>query len=164
MDERTPRDPGAVVASTLQEQLGEMTEGLLAHRDRLLKTQAEVAARTTTVRSKDRSMSVTVGARGDVREIKFHTEDYRRLDPARLGKAVLDIVGKAQEQAGREAYEAFAPLRGAGAAMRRSMESGSALEGLLAPLRAAAPGSQGEAGTPHTGARSTARPGEGPVA
>ncbi|MFD6425745.1 YbaB/EbfC family nucleoid-associated protein [Streptomyces sp. NPDC060198] len=137
MEERQSRGPAPAIASVLQEQLGEMTTSLRAQRDRLLETQRELAARTITVRSKDRSVSVTVGARGDVREIKFHTEDHRRLDAARLGKVLLDVVTRAQEQAGREAYEAFAPLRGAGAAMRRSMESGSALEELLAPLRAA---------------------------
>ncbi|MFC8711900.1 YbaB/EbfC family nucleoid-associated protein [Streptomyces sp. NPDC057197] len=120
----------------LQDELGDMTERLKAQRERLIAAQRELNSRTTTVRSKDRTVSVTVGARGEVRDIRFHTEDYRAMDPARLSRALVEIVTRAQQQAAKEAYEAFAPLRGAGAEMRRSMEAGTAIGDLLAPLRA----------------------------
>ncbi|MFF3392753.1 YbaB/EbfC family nucleoid-associated protein [Streptomyces sp. NPDC002669] len=125
----------SILGSTLQEQFDEMQQQVREHTEKLASVQRELAARTSTVRSKDRVISVTVGAQGDVREIKFHNEDYRRMDPARLGRALVELIGRAQTESAEAAREAFEPLRGKGAEMRRSMLAGSPVEELLAPIR-----------------------------
>ncbi|MFJ6016292.1 YbaB/EbfC family nucleoid-associated protein [Streptomyces sp. NPDC092952] len=137
----------SILGSTLQEQFGEMQQQVREHAERLAAVQRELAARTSTVRSKDRSVSVTVGARGDVREIKFHTEDYRQMDPVRLGKTLVDLIGKAQTESGEAAREAFEPLRGKGDEMRRSMLAGTPVEEFLAPLREMAKGAAEASGS-----------------
>ncbi|MEU6922552.1 MULTISPECIES: YbaB/EbfC family nucleoid-associated protein [unclassified Streptomyces] len=125
----------SILGSTLQEQFGEMQQQVREHTAKLASVQRELAARTSTVRSKDRAISVTVGIQGEVREIKFHNEDYRRMDPARLGKTLTELIGRAQAEGSEAAREAFEPLRGKGAEMRHSMLAGSPMEELLAPIR-----------------------------
>ncbi|MER6104893.1 YbaB/EbfC family nucleoid-associated protein [Streptomyces sp. NPDC001832] len=140
----------SILGSTLQEQFGEMQRQVREHAEKLASVQRELAARTSTVRSKDRAISVTVGVQGDVREIKFHTEDYRQMDPVRLGKALVDLIGRAQNEGGEAAREAFEPLRGKGDEMRRSMLAGTPVEDFLAPLREMAKGAA-EASKPRGG-------------
>ncbi|MGW1408373.1 YbaB/EbfC family nucleoid-associated protein [Streptomyces sp. NPDC002403] len=140
----------SILGSTLQEQFGEMQQQVREHAEKLAAVQRELAARTSTVRSKDRTISITVGAQGDVREIKFHTEDYRQMDPVRLGKTLVDLIGRAQSEGGEAAREAFEPLRGKGDEMRRSMLAGTPIEEFLAPLREMAKGAA-EASKPRGG-------------
>ncbi|MFB6817594.1 YbaB/EbfC family nucleoid-associated protein [Streptomyces sp. NPDC056347] len=143
-DARTPLSAreqfDAILGSTLQEQFGEMQKQVREHAEKLAAVQRELAARTSTVRSKDRAISVTVGVQGDVREIKFHNEDFRGMDPVRLGKTLVDLIGRAQNEGGEAARDAFEPLRGKGDEMRRSMLAGTPIEDFLAPLREMAQG------------------------
>ena len=57
-------------------------------------------------------MAATVDGTGRLTELKFHTEGYRSMAPAELSAAIVEVVGRAQQQmASRVAqvYGAFAP-------------------------------------------------------
>ncbi|MFE9612477.1 YbaB/EbfC family nucleoid-associated protein [Streptomyces sp. NPDC006012] len=125
----------SILGSSLQEQLGDIQRQVREHARKLADVQRELAERTATARSKDRAISVTVGIQGEVQEIKFHNEDYRQMDPVRLGKTLVELIGRAQAEGAEAARAAFEPLRGKGAEMRRSMLAGSPIEDMLAPLR-----------------------------
>jgi YbaB/EbfC DNA-binding family len=49
--------------------------------------------------SKRRQVSVTVDARGDITELKFHGLAYRKLSPAELADIIVDTIRQAQQTA-----------------------------------------------------------------
>ncbi|MFI7336920.1 YbaB/EbfC family nucleoid-associated protein [Streptomyces sp. NPDC050085] len=133
---RTAREQfESILGSSLQEQMGDIQRQVREHVQKLADVQRELAERTATARSKDRAISVTVGIQGEVQEIKFHNEDYRQMDPVRLGRTLVELIGRAQTEGAEAARAAYEPLRGKGADVRRSMLAGSPVEDMLAPLR-----------------------------
>ncbi|GGS41732.1 YbaB/EbfC family nucleoid-associated protein [Streptomyces griseoviridis] len=120
---------------SLQQQLEAAMGRLADYRDRLAAAQREAAATTVSVRSKDRMLTVVAGAGGVVKEVRFHTEAYREMAPAELGRALVETLTKALEEAGEKSRAVFAPLRETGTGLRRSMTGGSDVEEMLRPLR-----------------------------
>ena len=62
--------------------------------------------------SKDRMVGAKVNAKGELVELKFHTQKYRQMAPAELSAAVMDVIDQARSQmAARVAqtYARFAP-------------------------------------------------------
>ena len=54
---------------------------------------------TGSARSKRRQISVTVDARGDITEFKFHGTGYRNLSPAELADLIVQTIRQAREAA-----------------------------------------------------------------
>ncbi|MEY9213890.1 hypothetical protein ABH917_003336 [Thermobifida halotolerans] len=57
-------------------------------------------------------MGAKVNVRGELTELKFHTQKYRQMAPAELATAIMDVVERARDQmAARVAkvYGQFAP-------------------------------------------------------
>ncbi|WP_426565448.1 YbaB/EbfC family nucleoid-associated protein [Angustibacter sp. McL0619] len=69
--------------------------------------QKETLEAETTVRSPCRRLGVTVGAKGDLRAVRFYGETYRSLPPAELGTLVVQTVGRARQQALEQAQKAL---------------------------------------------------------
>lgn len=62
--------------------------------------------------AKNRLVAATVDGTGRLTELKFHTEGYRSMAPAELSAAIVEVVGRAQQQmAARvsQIYGAFVP-------------------------------------------------------
>ncbi|MFY1632217.1 YbaB/EbfC family nucleoid-associated protein [Solwaraspora sp. WMMB335] len=78
--------------------------------ERIREFQAETAARTTTVHSKDRMVSVTVGGRGRLTELVIKGNRHRSMPPAELASVVMETVNAALEQASTEAMRAARAL------------------------------------------------------
>jgi DNA-binding protein YbaB len=57
--------------------------------------QAEIFALTATAVSPDRLIKVTIGARGDVRELEFDPDIFERQDPPGLAAAILATLSEA---------------------------------------------------------------------
>jgi len=70
----------------------------------------KISAAQTTVTAKNRAVSVVVDGRGDLVEIKFPTNSYRRMAPAELGRLLVETVGTARDQAREDAAEMFRTL------------------------------------------------------
>jgi hypothetical protein len=69
---------------------------------------AEVAVST---RSRDRSLSVGLGAGGVLTELTFHTTAYREMAPAELSRLVLDTITAARAEYAERISELMAPVR-----------------------------------------------------
>jgi hypothetical protein len=69
---------------------------------------AEVAVST---RSRDRSLSVALGAGGVLTELTFHTGAYREMAPAELSKLLLDTITAARAEYAERINELMAPVR-----------------------------------------------------
>ena len=72
---------------------------------------AEIACTATAPR---RTVAVTAGHGGVIKDIKFPTGAYKRMAPAELAAAVLGAITEAQEQATAEAAVVMAPSLPAG--------------------------------------------------
>jgi DNA-binding protein YbaB len=64
------------------------------------------------VTSKDGMVTVTLDARGEISGIAFNTQKFRRMAPAELGAALVEVIGRARAQARErvaDAYKSFIP-------------------------------------------------------
>ncbi|MGP4014274.1 YbaB/EbfC family nucleoid-associated protein [Saccharopolyspora sp. 5N708] len=76
-----------------------------------LRTTAEQLERlSVTVTSTKREVTVTVGPRGELRDLKFPTAAYRSMAPAELAALVLRTAERAREQAGAKVAELMGPM------------------------------------------------------
>ena len=96
----------------------EALEELRSQRERILKARAALTGRSTTVRSKDRSVAVTVDGRGAVTAIDFVSTKFRRMAPAELGSLLVETIEAARKEAAEQAAETFQPLFPAGVDLR----------------------------------------------
>jgi DNA-binding protein YbaB len=122
------------MVASLHDQLDEAMRELHAFQGRMLETREEMRKTSVSVRSKDRTLTVTLGARGEVREIAFHGEGYRAMAPAELSAVLVDTLNEARSELTRKVRSAFRPHRDFGRKLRESMTGGSELDGFLAPL------------------------------
>jgi YbaB/EbfC DNA-binding family len=81
--------------SILNEAMAEL-EKQRGHLTQLHHNMGEV---TGSAQSKRRQVSVSVDARGDITELKFHGLGYRRLPPAELADIIVETIGQAQQTA-----------------------------------------------------------------
>ena len=88
----------------------ELLDGYRRKRDSFLELQKQLAGTTATVRSRDRSVSVTVDAGGRLTGLRFESKDYRSMEPAELSEVILDTLGKARDKVRAEAGALMAPF------------------------------------------------------
>ncbi len=65
---------------------------------------------SASARSSDRSVRVTVGAKGDLTHLEFLDGKYRTMPPAKLSGAVLEAVNAARAQMARQVVDLVGPV------------------------------------------------------
>ncbi|MER6999914.1 YbaB/EbfC family nucleoid-associated protein [Streptomyces sp. NPDC000410] len=100
-----PRVPIPELKSLIDEMSRELTE-VTARNAELQETFRTASA---TAMSDKRNLSVTVGARGELTDLKFHSKDFQRMTPAALAKLILDTTRKAREQVDERMREQVTP-------------------------------------------------------
>jgi DNA-binding protein YbaB len=90
--------------------LAEMRERLEATKEAVARARSELADASSTTRSKDRSVEVTVGPQGELRRVRFLDEKYRTMDAAELGAAVLEAANKGRAAMARRVMDSFAGI------------------------------------------------------
>jgi DNA-binding protein YbaB len=119
------------VSSGYQEQLGQLMAQLDGKRKELLTAREDMAQQTAKVTSKDRMVTVVVGAQSELRELKFHTEQYRSMAPAELSKVLVEVIETARTQVRDKLLQNAAPLMAVGEQLRDSLIGGSPLHSLI---------------------------------
>jgi DNA-binding protein YbaB len=101
----------------MSSQYDEAVEQLMAdyHRqlDQLAEHQRRMSEITATATSQRRSVSVTLGAQGQLIELKFPTDAYRDMAPAELANVIAEVFAAARTQVlkqQRELMTANAPM------------------------------------------------------
>lgn len=122
------------MVASLHDQLDEAVRELRAFQARMLETREEMRRTSVAVRSKDRSLTVTLGARGEVRGIAFHGGSYRAMAPAELSAVLVETLNAAHSELAGKVRSAFREHQDFGRKLRESMTGGSELDGFLAPL------------------------------
>ena len=126
-----------MATSPLADQLAQSMAALQQHQDRVAQVKRELAEATVTVTARDRSITVEVGSQGELRDLRFHSEDHRTMPSAELSALLIQLCNQARQQMAERVAAAYAPLTGFGAALRESMTGGSDWEKEFEPLRAA---------------------------
>jgi DNA-binding protein YbaB len=123
------------MTSPLRDQLDAAMAEVHEYRAKLAATRKEVAEISVEVLAKDRTCTVTMSGRGQLKDIRFHGMAYASMPPAQLSALLVETVGIAQRQLAEKSRLAFEPLAGVGTVLRTSMTGGSELDGVLGSLR-----------------------------
>ncbi|GAA2096278.1 hypothetical protein GCM10009759_25320 [Kitasatospora saccharophila] len=110
--------------------------------------QQELDGLTASATSKDRTVTAKVGSQGQVVSLTFHTDAYRSMAPAELGKALTDVLNEARAAVGEQVAARLGGFDGLGETLRLSMTGGTELDDVLAPLYAMRPGAEPAAARP----------------
>jgi DNA-binding protein YbaB len=100
------------MTSPMQDHLERALASLTETRAQLDSITKDLASATTTVRSKDRTVTVVVNASGDVTELTFHGNRYRKLPAAELSAAIVGALAEARRKATATVESAFQPMFG----------------------------------------------------
>ncbi|WP_432036366.1 YbaB/EbfC family nucleoid-associated protein [Streptomyces cucumeris] len=82
----------------------EETKKAVAH------AQEQLSTASVTVRSRDRSVEVTVNAQGQLSEVKFLDGKYRSLGASQLSASVMEAARQAQARMAQTVLDTFRPL------------------------------------------------------
>jgi DNA-binding protein YbaB len=91
----------------------EMEQLLAAYREQvagLADTQARLADISCSATAPRQTVTVTVGNQGEVLDIKFPSDAYKRMAPKELSAAILATVREAREKSLDEAAAILAPM------------------------------------------------------
>lgn len=94
----------------IEERIAKARAALEETRAAVARAEGSVRAASVKVRSRDRSVEVTVGPQGELTQISFPDNKYRTMGAAQLSAAVLEAVQNARGQMARRVMEAFGPL------------------------------------------------------
>jgi DNA-binding protein YbaB len=80
--------------------------------ERLREVRAKLSKKPTKVTSKDGMITVVLNERGEVTSIAFNTAKFRRMAPAELGAALVQVIEQARAECRNQvisAYREFLP-------------------------------------------------------
>ena len=100
------------MSSPLFNQMENALADLREQQERIREAQERAEKETTTVSSKDRSISATVDHRQRLTGLKFSGTRYRTMAPAELANKIVELVRQAQDEASQKSittYSAMAP-------------------------------------------------------
>ncbi|GGM63412.1 YbaB/EbfC family nucleoid-associated protein [Dactylosporangium sucinum] len=76
----------------------------------IAQVQHDMAGRTITATSKNRTVSVVVDAQGEVLDVKFPTRAYRSMPTPELSALLVETIGQARRQATAELASMFSAV------------------------------------------------------
>ncbi|MEU5281053.1 YbaB/EbfC family nucleoid-associated protein [Streptomyces asoensis] len=94
----------------IKERLAKAMAHLEETRQAVDHAQQQLKTATVTVRSRDRSVEVTVDSQGHLGEVKFLNGKYRTMGAAQLSAAVVEAAHQAQADMAHMVMETFRPL------------------------------------------------------
>jgi DNA-binding protein YbaB len=74
------------------------------------RAEAELRGASTTVRSRDRAVEVTVGPQGELARLRFLDDKYRTMSAGQLAASVLEASQQGRAAMARRVRETFEPL------------------------------------------------------
>ncbi|MET7685127.1 YbaB/EbfC family nucleoid-associated protein [Streptomyces sp. NPDC005423] len=95
---------------SVEERLAKAMQALESTRAAVADAERRLREASVTVTSKDRSVEVTVGAQGDVRNLRFHDGTYRSMAPAQLSAVLLETIGQARARMARQVTDTYRPI------------------------------------------------------
>lgn len=96
--------------SDFTNELGELFESLRQQQAVMAEAQVKVREVSATVTARKRALTVTVDAQGNVTELSFPTEAYRKMAPRELAALIQETFVKARQDVARQVAELMAPF------------------------------------------------------
>ncbi|HWB37736.1 MAG TPA: YbaB/EbfC family nucleoid-associated protein [Rugosimonospora sp.] len=93
--------------------------------------QQSLGSQATTVQSKNRELSVTMDANGQVTEVKFLSGRYRSMSGAELGALVVDTIRQARRQCLESVAAAYRTVLPAGLPLMDVLNGSTDIERLM---------------------------------
>lgn len=115
-------------SEALQEQIAAATDELREYQRNMVSVSRELANSTVSKRSKDRALTVEIGAGNALKEIKFHGTAYRTMAPAELSALLIETINAAQREFATKMRDALLPYSGFGTKLRESLIGGTDVE------------------------------------
>ncbi|RLK54336.1 YbaB/EbfC family nucleoid-associated protein [Actinokineospora cianjurensis] len=104
------------MSTPLHNELATALAELREQQEKIATAVDAVANATTTVAAEDRMVEATVDGQGKLVELKFNGRRWRDLAPKELASRLVEVIGKAQEQAASASAAVFAGVMPGGAA------------------------------------------------
>ncbi|MFC4471790.1 YbaB/EbfC family nucleoid-associated protein [Streptomyces xiangluensis] len=95
---------------SIQDRLAKAVANLEETQKAVANAREQLSAASATVRSRDRSVEVTVNAQGQFSEVKFLDGKYRTMGAAQLSASVIEAARLAQAEMARTVLDTFQPL------------------------------------------------------
>ncbi|MDN3271144.1 YbaB/EbfC family nucleoid-associated protein [Streptomyces sp. MA15] len=123
------------MSQPMEDRVAQAMAHLKAAEEAAASARAELDAASATARSADRSVRVSVGAKGELTSLEFLDGKYRTMAAAQLSAAVLEAANTARAEMARRVVDVLDPLtrmtaRGA-APERMGVDWGSVFGSLL---------------------------------
>lgn len=135
------------MTESMQERLAEAMAELKRTQAAVAQAEESMRSASATVRSRDRSVEVTVGPQGELTQLRFLDGKYRNMGSAQLSAAVLEAVREGRTRMARLVLDAFQPLSERASGLPDVAGSGIEWERIFGPLSApAADGVPGRTG------------------
>ncbi|MGW7414143.1 YbaB/EbfC family nucleoid-associated protein [Streptomyces sp. NPDC054863] len=125
------------MSNPMEEQLAAALAEFEETRAKLRDAGAAAARISATVTAKDRSVEATVGAQGELTQLRFPTARYRTMPPAQLADVLLATISAARAQAAEQladVYRPFGPIPGMSADAEGGFQELD-WDALFAPMR-----------------------------
>ncbi|MFG3237359.1 YbaB/EbfC family nucleoid-associated protein [Streptomyces antibioticus] len=94
----------------VEERLAKAMEALETTRAAVADAEERLRSASVTLMSKDRSLEITVGARGELTAMKFHDGKYRAMAPTQLAAVIMQTLGEARSRMARQVLETYQPI------------------------------------------------------
>ncbi|MET7455519.1 YbaB/EbfC family nucleoid-associated protein [Streptomyces sp. NPDC005574] len=95
---------------TIEQRLARAMADLEATQAAVTEAERELSTASSTVRSQDRAVEVTVSAQGDLTALRFLDGKYRTMPAAQLAASVLEAAQEARSVMARQVMHAFEPF------------------------------------------------------
>ncbi|MFJ5220805.1 YbaB/EbfC family nucleoid-associated protein, partial [Streptomyces sp. NPDC088354] len=95
---------------TIEQRLAQAMADLEATQAAVAEAQRELSSATYTIRSRDRSVEVTVGPQGELAALRFLEDRYRTMPASQLANSVLEAAQEARSMMARQVMEKFEPF------------------------------------------------------
>jgi DNA-binding protein YbaB len=110
------------VTFPLNEKLDELFQSYQRKRGEMTALQDKLRSASATVTSDSGLVTVTVGARGDITDLKLNTQAYRKMPAAQLCQQIMETIQKAKKGASAQVKAAMKPLLPAGMSFDKLVE------------------------------------------
>jgi len=95
---------------TMEQRVAQAMADLAETQSAVARAERELADASSTVRSPDRAVEVTVSAQGDLTELTFLDGKYRTMSATQLAASVLEAVQEARAEMAHQVMRTFEPF------------------------------------------------------
>src|SRR5262245_40219724 len=96
---------------SMESQVAEARARLESTRAAVARAREDLSAASTTARSKDRSVEVTVGPQGELKRVKFLEDKYKTMEATQLAAAIVEASDKGRAAMARRVIDTFSSIK-----------------------------------------------------